>query len=71
MPCIRRIVAGVSPRRAGFDPKPVNVGFVVDKVAVEQVLLPVFQCFPVRIIPPALRARSSPTLHNPTHWQRR
>jgi hypothetical protein len=37
-PChvyIRRIVAGVSPRGAGFDPKLVHVGFVVDKVAVE------------------------------------
>jgi hypothetical protein len=71
MPCMRLIVAGVSPRRAGFDTKPFHVGFVVDKVAVEQVLLPEFQCSPFRIIPPVLRARSSPTLHNPTHWQRR
>jgi hypothetical protein len=42
MPWLRRLVAGVSPRRAGFDPKPVHVGFVVDKVAVEQIFYPYF-----------------------------
>ena len=65
MPCIVRIV-GVASDRAGFDSKPFRVGFVVDKVEVLPVLLPEFQCSSFRSIPPALRARSSPTLHNPT-----
>jgi hypothetical protein len=29
----QEVVAGLSPRRAGFDPESVHVGFVVDKVA--------------------------------------
>ena len=34
---LRRLVAGLSPRRPGFDPGSVHVGFVVDKVALGQV----------------------------------
>jgi hypothetical protein len=34
---IKRLVAGVRPRRPGFDPGSGQVGFVVDKVA-----LPIF-----------------------------
>jgi hypothetical protein len=34
---LRWAVAGLSPRRPGLDPKP-HVGFVVDEVALENVL---------------------------------
>jgi hypothetical protein len=30
---LRRLVTGLSPRKAGFDPGLVHVGFMVDKVA--------------------------------------
>jgi hypothetical protein len=53
VPCLRRLVAGLSPRRPGFDPGSVNVGFVVDKVALGQVFLRVLRFSPVNFIPPA------------------
>jgi hypothetical protein len=37
VPWLRRLVAGLPPRRPGFDPGSVHVGFVVDKVALGQV----------------------------------
>jgi hypothetical protein len=37
VPLLRRLVAGLSPRRPGFTPVSVHVGFVVDKVALGQV----------------------------------
>jgi hypothetical protein len=40
VPWLRRLVAGLSPRRFGFDPGSVHVGFVVDKVALGQVFSP-------------------------------
>jgi hypothetical protein len=36
---LRQLVAGLSPRRPGFDPGSAHVGFVVDKVALGQVFL--------------------------------
>jgi hypothetical protein len=36
VPRLRRLVAGLSPRRPGFDPGSVHVRFVVDKVALGQ-----------------------------------
>jgi hypothetical protein len=33
VPWLKRLVAGLLPRRLGFDPGSVHVGFVVDKVA--------------------------------------
>jgi hypothetical protein len=33
VPWLRRLVVGLSPRRPGFNPGSVHVGFVVDKVA--------------------------------------
>jgi hypothetical protein len=39
VPWLRRLVASLSPPRPGFDPGSVHVGFVVDKVALEQVPL--------------------------------
>jgi hypothetical protein len=37
VPWLRRLVAGLSPRRPGFAPGLVYVGFAVDKVALGQV----------------------------------
>jgi hypothetical protein len=50
VPWLRRLVAGLSPRRPGFDPGSVNVGFVVDEVALGQVFLLVLRFSPVSII---------------------
>lgn len=49
MPCVRRIVAGLSPRRSRLYP---NVTFLLDKVAVGQDFLRVFPFTPVSITPP-------------------
>jgi hypothetical protein len=54
VPCLRRLVAGLSPRRPGFDPGSVLVGFVVDKVALGQVSLRVLRFSPVNFIPSVL-----------------
>jgi hypothetical protein len=54
VPWLRRLVAGLSPRRHGFDTDSVHVGFAVDKVALEQVSLRVLQFSPVNFIPPVL-----------------
>ena len=45
----RRLVAGISPRRPGFDPGPVHVGFMLDKVALGQVFFPEYFGFPLSI----------------------
>jgi len=45
-PWLRRSVAGLSPRRPRFDPSSVHVRFVVEKVALWQVFLPVLQFSP-------------------------
>ena len=37
VPWLRRLVAGLSLWRPGFDPRTVHVGFVVEKVALGQV----------------------------------
>ena len=55
MPLIRQLVAGLSARRPEHDPKSVLVGFVVDKVAVGQVILRVLRISPVNIIPTLLQ----------------
>jgi hypothetical protein len=54
VPWLRRLVAGLSPRTPEFDPGSVYVGFVVDKVALGQVFLPVLQFSHVSMIPPML-----------------
>jgi len=43
---LSRLVAGLLPWRRRFDPRPVHVGFVVDKVATVQVFLRVTAAFP-------------------------
>jgi hypothetical protein len=40
VPWLRRLAAGLPPRRPGFDPGSVHVGFVVDKVALGRVFPP-------------------------------
>jgi hypothetical protein len=45
---LRRLAAGLPPRKPGFNPGSVHVGFVVDKVALGQVF-PEFFSFPLSI----------------------
>jgi hypothetical protein len=45
-PWLRRLVAGLSPWRPGFDPGSLHVGFVVEKVALGQVFPPSTSVFP-------------------------
>ena len=42
LPWIRRLVAGLSPRRCAFNPSSFNVRFVVEKVALWRVFPPTF-----------------------------
>jgi hypothetical protein len=49
VPWLRSLVAGLSPRRPGFAPGSIRVGFVVDKVALGQVCLRVLRFSPVSI----------------------
>jgi hypothetical protein len=43
VPWLRRLVAGLSLLRPGFASGPVNIGFVVDEVALRQVYLRVLR----------------------------
>jgi hypothetical protein len=55
--CFKRIespVAGVSPWRLGFDPSPVHRRFMLHKVALGSVFLPVLRVFLIIIIPQML-----------------
>jgi hypothetical protein len=51
---VRWLVAGLSPSRLGFNPRAVLMRFVVDEVAMGQVVLPLLLVFPIIIIPPML-----------------
>jgi hypothetical protein len=51
MPCLRRLVVGLSSRRHAFDPTSVHVRFVVDKVALRHISVRVIRFCPVSIIP--------------------
>jgi hypothetical protein len=51
VPWLRRLVAGLSPRRPGFDPRPIHMSFAVEKVPLRQILLLVLRFFPFSIIP--------------------
>ena len=46
------------PRRTGFFPKQLNVGFVDDKVALEYVYIRIILLSPASVIPPLLRSHS-------------
>jgi hypothetical protein len=54
VPWLRWLVTGLSPRRPGFAPGSIHVGFAVDKVALGHVSLRVLRFSPVSIIPPSL-----------------
>ena len=54
VPTLRRLVAGLSPRRPGFYPRSVHVGFVVYKVTLGQVFPRVLRFSPVNFFPPLL-----------------
>jgi hypothetical protein len=43
VPWLRSLVKGLSPLRLGFAPRSIDVGFMVDKVALGQVFLRVFR----------------------------
>jgi hypothetical protein len=51
----RCLVAGLSPRRPGFNPSSVSVGFVVNEVALGSVFLPTLW-FPLSVIPQVFHA---------------
>jgi hypothetical protein len=53
-PWVRQLVAGLTPRRPGFDHGLVHVGFVVDKEALGQVYPLVLRVFPLIFIPSVL-----------------
>ena len=55
MPWLGRLVAGLSLRRLGFDPRSVSLASLVDRYVLGQVFLRELQCFPLFIIPPVLR----------------
>jgi hypothetical protein len=59
-PWLKRLVAGLSPRRTGFAPGSVDVGILVDKVALGQCFIRVLRVFSVNIILPLLHTHLSP-----------
>jgi len=59
VPQLRLIVAGLSPQRPCSIPSSIHVGFVVDKVALGQISLPVPGSSPVHFITSWLRTRST------------
>ena len=52
VPWVGQLIAGLSPPELVFDPRSVDVGFVVDNVALGQVSLQVLQFSPVSIVSP-------------------
>ena len=56
---LRKLFAGVPPRRPGFESEPVYFGFVVNKVALGQVFLEVLWLSPLIIIPQMLHTHTS------------
>jgi len=48
-PRLMRSVAGLSQWRPAFDPRPVNVSFVVDKLALGQVFSPSTSVYPLSV----------------------
>jgi hypothetical protein len=64
VPWLRRIVAGLSPRRLGFDPGSVHMGFLVDKVALGLDFPRVLRFSPVSFIPPVLHYKEKRKKNN-------
>jgi len=66
---LRRLDADLTPMRIGFDPGPLCVGFVVDKVTMEQVSKLVFPCYYHCISAPCLFISLLCTSFNCGSWQ--
>jgi hypothetical protein len=49
VPWLTRLVASLSLRRPGFDPRSDHVGFVVDKVTLRQVFFPEYFGFSLSV----------------------
>jgi len=47
---VQRLVAALLLRRSAFDPRPVFVGFVMDRVVLGQAFVRIIEFFPVIII---------------------
>jgi len=58
VPWLRRLLADPSSQRHGFSPRPVSVGFVVDKVGVEKFFARILRFSPILITPPVLPTHS-------------
>jgi hypothetical protein len=56
---LSRSVAGFPPLGTGFNPVPVHVGFLVDKIALGRFYVRVLRLSPVSITPPMLHIHSS------------
>jgi hypothetical protein len=67
VPWLRRLVAGLSPQRFGFFCRKVNVGFVVDEMALSQVSFRVLLFSSASIVPSALYTHLSPTIWSYQH----
>jgi hypothetical protein len=52
------LVAGLSPQRTWFHPRPVHVGFLTKHMALRQVFLGAFLFIPVSIIAKTLHTHS-------------
>jgi len=58
MPWLRWLLASLSIQRPMFSPRPVYVGFVVDKVALALGFLQIFLFSPITTIAPMLHTHS-------------
>jgi hypothetical protein len=63
LPWLRQLVTGFPLQKSGFNSRPVCVGFVVNKLALEKVFLRVFLYFPVIVIPLMTHANIPSTYH--------
>jgi hypothetical protein len=55
---VNRLVASLTQIRQGLEPKPFYVGFVMDKVALVQVIFRSLRSSPVSSLPPVLHTYS-------------
>jgi hypothetical protein len=60
LPCLRQLVTGVASPKPGFDPGPVLLRFVMDRIAVGLVFLRILRGFPVTTISPMVRTHLHP-----------
>ena len=58
----RRVGGDLSPRKFGFDPKRIYVGFVVDKMVLQHAFVRVLRFFPGNIILPIIDPLSSASI---------